>query len=268
MRGAICYNIISVFSGTNIISRICHVMANNKITASFRLFSVISVLISAVISKLLHIAFLSAAADITVSDTLAAIAKYSSVLFGMVSVTLAVSATVYAHSYFGRKTALTTSFISLACLFSGKVLMFLYNILANELSAAQIFSGALSYLTEVLLDLLIIFTSLIVSMAFAKKRELSKKENADASYSPLRASCISLTVYTFLLVLDLTFMNVIPFLVKYDNYSAIEIKNIIGDYLFYLFHIPVFILLAYLCMLLLSKVTGRLKIKKHYQSKL
>ena len=221
-------------------------MAKNKITASFRLFSFLTVLLSAVLSKVLHIVYITAASDITVSDTLALVAKYSATLFSLFSICAAVSSTVYAHSYFGKKTALNISLISVACLFFGKVGMFVYNLLANELSSAQIISGAISYLTEVMFDCLIVSLALIISMTFAKKRDLSNKENAEAKYSPLRASFLSLAAYTLLLIADLTVMNVIPFLVKYDNFSAIEIKNIVSDYLYYLFHLPVFFLLSLL----------------------
>lgn len=242
-------------------------MAKNKITASFRLFSLLSVLLLTVISKVLQLTYLWAASDITVQLVFVYIFRYSYMLFGIGAMAMAVTSTVYAYSYFGKKTCIQTALISLGCLFSGKAIMFVYNLLANQLTAAQLISGGLSYLVEVLFDMLVLLTAFILSGFFASRRDLSKKENSARVYSPLRCSFISSALYYIFLIIDLSAMNVIPFLIQYNDPTASEIKSIISDYLYYVFQIPVIILFSWVCFMLLTRVTGRLRAKQYYQSK-
>ena len=242
-------------------------MAKNKITSAFRLFSLLCVLLATLISKSLQLAYLWSASDITVPLVFVYVFRYGYMLFGNIAVAGAVSATVYSHSYFGKRTCISTSLISLACLFSGKVMMFVYNLLANELNAAQLISGALSYFVEVLFDVLILIVAIILSGIYAKKRDLSKKENAMKVYSPLKCAFLSSSLYYIFLIIDLTVMNVIPFFIQYSDPTANEIKSIISDYLFYIVQIPVIILLTLWCFITLIRVTGRLKAKQYYQSK-
>lgn len=242
-------------------------MAKNKITDSFRLFSSLSVLILTLVSKVLQLSYLWAASDITVPIVLVYVFRYSYMLLGIGATAAAVTTTVYAYSYFGKKTCIQTALISLGCLFSGKAVMFVYNLLANRLTAAQLISGGLSYLVEVLFDMLVLLAAIILSGIFAKKRDLSAKENAIKVYSPIKCAFISSALYYIFLIIDLSCVNVIPFFIKYSDPTASEIKSIISDYLFYIFQIPVIILLAWVCFVLLTKVTGRLKAKQYYQSK-
>ncbi len=242
-------------------------MAKNKITASFRLFSILAVLLTTIISKGLQLAYLWAASDITVSVALVYLFRYGYMLMGIAATAGAVTTAVYAYSYFGKKTCITTSLISLGCLFLGKVIMFTYNLLANQLNPAQLISGGLSYLVEVLFDLLILIVAIILSAIFAKKRDCSDKERTVRAHSPLICAFISSALYYIFLILDLSLMNVIPFFIKYSDPTVNEIKSIISDYLFYVFQIPVIILLSWVCFILLTKVTGRLKAKQYYQSK-
>lgn len=242
-------------------------MAKKNITASFRLFSFITVLASTLLSKILYIVYLAAVADVTVSNFWAMTARYSSQLFNLFSVACTVCITVYAHSYFGKRTTTASSLVSFACLAIGKIAMFVYNVIANEMTTAKLISGALSYLTEMLFDCLIIIIAVVLSITFAKKRDLSKKEESVLRYSPLKADVISVIIYFSLLIADLTAMNVIPFFVKYGTPTVIEIKNIVADYLYYLISMVVAILLSILINTLLTKVTGKLQLKKYYQLK-
>lgn len=242
-------------------------MAKNKITSNFRLFSLLFVLIATLASKALQLTYLWSASDITVPLFLVYVFRYGYMLFSIAAMASAVSATVYAYSYFGKKTCITTSLISLASLFSGKAVMFIYNLLANELNAAQLISGALSYLVEVLFDVLILVTAIILSGHFTKKRDLAKKEGTIKAHSPLKCAFFSSSLYYVFLIIDLSAMNVIPFFIQYSDPTANEIKSIISDYLYYIIQIPVIILLTWVCFIALTRVTGRLKAKQYYQSK-
>ncbi len=239
-------------------------MAKNKITSNFRLFSLLFVLIATLASKALQLTYLWSASDITVPLALVYVFRYSYMILGIAATAGAVSTTVYAYSYFGKKTCITTSLISLACLFSGKVTMFVYNLLANELKAAQLISGALSYLVEVLFDVLILLAAIILSGIYARKRDLAKKESTVRAYSPLNCTFLSASLYYVFLIIDLSVMNVIPFFVKYSDPTASEIKSIISDYMYYALQIPVIILLSWMCFALLTKATGKLKAKQYY----
>ena len=239
-------------------------MAKNKITASFRLFSMPAVLISTLMSKIMHVLYTSAASDVTVSDIWAYVARGASELLSLLSVAFTVSITVYAHSYFGKRTAVQASLISLACLFSGKLFMYIYAVIANELSAAQLISGALSYISEVVFDCIVLILAILLSMTFAKRRAVSGKIKA---YSPTKAAVCAAGAYFFLLIVDLSAMNVIPFFVKYSDPRPSELLTIASDYLYYLFSFGVTSLLILLSFLLLTKVTGKLQLKNHYEPK-
>ena len=242
-------------------------MAKNNITSSFRLFSLLSVLLLTVVSKVLQLSYLWAASDITVSIVFVYVFRYSYMLLGIGATAAAVTATVYAYSYFGKKTCIQTSLISLACLFTGKAIMFLYNLFANQLTSAQLISGGLSYLVEVLFDMLVLVAAIILSGFSAKKRDIAKKESTKSLHTPLRCAFLSASLYYVFLIIDLTAVNVIPFFIQYSDPTASEIKSIVSDYLFYIIQIPVIILLAWFCFALLTRVTGRLKVKQYYQSK-
>ncbi len=242
-------------------------MAKNKITTTFRLVSLFAVLGATLLSKALYILYLWSASDITVPDVVTYISGTLSELLGLLGVATAISATIYAHSYFGKKTAIHTSLISLACLTSGKIAMFLYNLLANSLSAAQIISGALSYTIEILFDALVIIIAVMVSFIFAKKRVVSNNAEKDRIYSPLKAAITTSAVYSVILIIDLTVMNVIPFFIKYSDPTSAEIGKIIADYMYYLIDFIIIALFSGLIMFSLSKVTGKLRLKQYYEPK-
>ncbi|MBE6586876.1 MAG: hypothetical protein E7647_00510 [Ruminococcaceae bacterium] len=242
-------------------------MAKNKITTSFRLFSVGAVLLSVLISKLLHITYMWAYSDVTVPAPFVYVSYYGYDLFNLMAVAFTFTAVVYAHSYFGRKTCTEIALLCFASLFVGKAVMFIYNLIENELQAAQLISGALSYTVEILFDALFVILAIIFSNIFAKKRDCSGKENSKLLYSPIKAAFSTAGAYSFILIADLTVMNVIPFIVKYGTPTETELKSIFSDYLYYIFSFPFIILLILLGFFLTVKVTGKLRTKQYYQSK-
>ena len=122
-------------------------------------------------------------------------------------------------------------------------------------------AGALSYIIEILFDALVIALALLFAIMFAKARA----KNAHSKCSPMGAVFAVLGVYFLILIADLTFMNVIPFLVSYNDPTASEIKTIFSDYLYYLISTPLTMLVSMHCFFLLSKVTGKLKLKEHFK---
>ena len=98
-------------------------MLKNNITARFSLFSALAVLLSTIISKVLVIAAAWASSDIMISDTVATVFRYGNELFALLAIALTVCASVYAHSYFGKKTCIRVSLISLGALFIGHTVM-------------------------------------------------------------------------------------------------------------------------------------------------
>ncbi len=242
-------------------------MAKKNITTLFRLFTPIFIFGATVISKTLYILYIWAASDITVPDAFKYIFGTVSELFGLFSVAAAISAIVYAHSYFGKKTTVQTSLISLGCLALGKVIMFVYNLLANSLSAAQIISGALSYIVEILFDALVIIIAIAVSYFFARKRITSKRSDSTGFYSPSKAVITTSAVYTVILAADLTFMNVIPFFMRYSDPTAREIGRIITDYMYYLIDLILISVFAVIILQFFTKITGKLRLKEYYKQK-
>lgn len=242
-------------------------MIKNRISFRFRLFSLLGVLLSTVAAKVLRITASWAASDITVSSAFATVCRYGSELFNLIAIAFAITVTVYAHSYFGKKNCIKTSLISLACLTFGKLVMYLYNVIFNELGTAKLISGAFSYAVEILFDALIILTAIIFSYTFAKKRARHEKENSDKVYSPQKSAFATAGFYYFLLVADLSAFNVIPFFIKYNDPTESEIATIISDYLYYIFCAVVTILLIALAFTVITKITGKLKLKIHYTKK-
>ena len=235
-------------------------MAKNKITQRFFLYSCGFVLVATALAKLCQILYMIYSSDIMMSEAVVSIFHIGYELFNLFAVASTVTVSIYAYSYFGIKTAIKSSLLSLAALTLGKVIMYVYNVLVNTLTTAQLIAGALSYITEVLFDALVIVLALIFAFSFAKLR--IKKGND--SFSPLFASFGALAVYFLILIADLTFMNVIPFFVKYGDPLDAEIRTIISDYLYYLISIPIAMLFSMLSNHLLTKVTGKLRLKSHY----
>ena len=242
-------------------------MANNKITRAFRTFSLLIVLGATLISKALYILYLWSASDVTVPAPIMYVSGTVSELLNLFSIAAAISVTVYAHSYFGKKTAVTASVISLICLASGKIVMFVYNLLVNSLSSAQIISGALSYTIEILFDALVIIIAIVISYMFAKKRVTSKRADSNKFYSPAKTAVTTAAIYSVILIIDLSVMNVIPFFVKYSDPTAREIGRIIADYTYYLIDFIIIGLFAVLVIFILSKITGKLRLKQYYEPK-
>ncbi|MBQ4066528.1 MAG: hypothetical protein IJD22_02670 [Clostridia bacterium] len=242
-------------------------MSKNKITTSFTLFTVAGVLGCTIISKILTIVYLWAVSDITAPALVAPVCYYGSDLFSLCAVSVAIAATVYAFSYFGKKTAVRTALIALSGLACGKIMMYVYNVIVNTLSAPKLIPGALSYFIEILFDGLMVTVALIFSSIFAKRRDVSQKENATAAYSPLKAALSSCGAYYAVLIVDLSIMNVIPFFIKYSDPTENEIRKIIADYLFYVFSAAIAMLFISLVLFILRKITGKLKLKQYYAKK-
>jgi len=241
-------------------------MSNNKITVSFRLFALGSVLLSTVLSKILFITYKWASANVMIGDIVEAILLRGYELMSIVNVALAITATVYAHAYFGKKTCFCTSLVSLACLAFGKVIMLVYNCIANELSSAQLISGALSYVVEILFDALLLIIAIILSYSFAKKRCTSESEDRDRVYSPVKTAIAVSGAYYFIKIADLTAVNIIPFFVKYGMPYESELMLMISDYLFYIICFPISIPIIICSFYILKKITGRLVLKKYFKA--
>ena len=236
-------------------------MAKNTITTRFTLVSVGSVLLLCILSKIFQIFYMISASDIMASDLFTMFCRIGFELLAVSATAMTVSAAVYAYSYFGIKTALKSSGLLLGALTLGKILMFVYNMIANSLTAGKLFAGAISYLVEILFDALVIALSLFFAIMFAKRR--AKIEYSKCT--PMGAAFAGLGSYFLILIADLTFMNVIPFFVSYSDPTTSEIKTIISDYLYYVISAPLTMLIAILCFFVLTKITGKLKLKEHFR---
>lgn len=250
-------------------------MANNKITVSFRLFSFGTVLTATVFSSIFNILYLWANADIMVNDIFAYTFFILSALFSLLTTALIIVSSTYAHSYFGIKTTLRVSLISLACMALGKAILFVYNLIVNDLSSSQLISAALSYTVEIFSDSLYLLLFTVISIIFASLRQSSKGKDPDTKYSPIKAALFSAGIYCIcnsliIPAIDLTFKNVIPFIKMYDNITSGEIRSILLDYLyvsrFFPIYLAVLIALVPLTHFTLTKITGKLVPKKRYAS--
>lgn len=248
-------------------------MSKNKITDSFRLFSLLGVGGSAVIAKAFQIGYMLAASDVTVSDLFTYIFLIGYELFTLLALILAVCVTVYAYSYFGKKTAFFASLISAGCLALGKLIIFVYrNFINYAFYAPRLWAGVITYSFEILFDVLCIAVAFAVSAFFAKGRASRKKDDAHLRFSPVKAcitsSLVCIFINRFLIpVIDLSAQNVIPFLIKYDNITSDEVISILLDYLYAIRFFPVYLIAAFalclICFAALTRVTGKLKAKDY-----
>lgn len=250
-------------------------MAKNKITVSFRLFSFFTVLATTVLSGIFNIMYLWANSDIMVSDIFTYTFLVLSALFSLTSVAFIIVSTVYAHSYFGIKTAIRTALVSLGCMILGKIILFGYNFIVNDLSSAQLISAALSYAIEIFSDSLYLLLFVVISIIFASLRQSNKNKDPLTKYSPPKASLFCVCIYCIINSLiiptiDLTFKNVIPFIKTYDDITSNEIKSILLDYLyvsrFFPVYLAVLIALVPLAHFIYTKITGKLVLKKRNAS--
>lgn len=241
-------------------------MSKNKITVYFRLFSMGSVLLFSILSKVLILTYRWSVSDVMIEKIVTTILLRGYELFNIITVALVITTTVYAHAYFGKKTCMSVSLVSLGCLALGKVLMFVYNCIVNELSAAQLISGALSYTVEILFDTLLITVAIIFSYIFAKKRCNPHYNNPNKAFSPEKTAISVAGAYYFIQIVDLSAMNVIPFFVMYGSPTQSELQTMISDYLFYILSFPVSVLFIFAAFFLTRKITGKLVLKKYYKS--
>ncbi len=240
-------------------------MAKNKITSRFRLVSMGAVLLCALLSKILLVTYRWADKDVLVPDIAASILLRGYELCNVLTISLVICFTVYAHAYFGTRTCISVSLVSLGGLFASKVFMFIYNCIANELTAAQLISGALAYVVEVLFDALLIIIAIILSYSFAKNRCLSGTPSPERAFSPEKC-CIAVSgAYYFIQIADLTAMHVIPFIANYGAPTKSELMTMISDYVFYLVCFGISVLFIYLSFILIRKLTGKLVLKKYYK---
>lgn len=240
-------------------------MAKNKITSRFRLVSMGAVLLFALLGKVLFILHKATSSDVLVPGIIPTLLLRGFELCNIITVVCVITFTVYAHAYFGSRTCLSVSLVSLGGLFVAKLLMLVYNCIVNVLSTAQIISGALSYLVELLFDALLIIIGIIYSYTFAKKRCLSSQGTAERTFSPENCAIAVSGAYYTIQIIDLTLMFVIPYFREYGMPSSGDLLLMISDYAFYIACFGISVLLVYLSFRLTRKVTGNLVLKKYYK---
>lgn len=240
-------------------------------TQKFYLISIGSVLLFACLGKILFILYKTVSADIMVTESasfflrcLPSISSFCAELISRGAFVLAVCSTVYAISYFGKKTGIKSVIGSIICLFAGELLLFLYNITRNVVGKASILAWLVSVLLELLFSCILLWLSYFIAYCFSVKRFHAQKRNRWGRYTPLRAVLLSLAFACILHVVILSATKVIPFLLQYQNITAKEAMDIAYDYGHYIFwHLGISFLWSIPCMKLLEKATGRLQPKDY-----
>ena len=227
-------------------------------------------LISALLSKALYIAASLTATDIYYTGAASAflraipyICKYAFIFFDQLFMACAIASVIYSFTYFGRKTAVKAVLLSLGSFAVSEAVGVVFNLIRNAFSAGRIAASLIALLSEMLFTAAILVSALIGSSVMLKHRLTSRRRNRTKLYSHYNAAIIPCAVSLLIVLIDLTFFNVVPFLTEYDNILPKEIVNIVLDYIYY---IGIDFILTYaLCVLTLFifvKVTGKLKPKE------
>lgn len=245
-------------------------MEQNKIKKRFYLCFVLFPLVAALLSKTFYISASLTATDIYYTGAASAflrsvpfICKYAFIIFEQMYIAGAISAVVYAFTYFGRKTAIKSLFTSLGAFVIAEAVGIVFNLIRNMYSAGRIAASLIALASELLFTAAILVSAFIGASVILKKRLTSRKRNRAKLYSHYCAALIPTAVSLLIVLTDLTCFNVIPFLNEYDNILPKEIVNIILDYVYY---IGIDFVLTYalsaLILFIFVKITGKLKPKE------
>lgn len=240
-------------------------------TQKFYLVSIGSTLFFACLGKILFILYKTVSADIMITESasfflrsLPYISSFCAELISRGTFVLAICSTVYTISYFGKMTGVKSVIASIACLFAGELLLFLYNITRNIVGKASILAWLVSVLLELLFSSILLWISYFIAYYFSLRRFHAQKHNRWRQYSPTRGVLLSLALACFLHIVILSATKVIPFLLQYQNVTAKEAIDIVYDYGYYIFwHLGISFLWTIPCMKLLEKATGRLHPKDY-----
>ena len=240
-------------------------------TQKFYLVSIGSILLFACLGKILFILYKTVSADIMVTESasfflrcLPSISSFCAELISRGAFVLAVCSTIYAISYFGKKTGIKSVIGSITCLFAGESLLFVYNITSNVVGKASILAWLVSVLIELIFSCILLWLCYFIAYYFSLRRFHAQKHNRWKRYSPMRAVLLSLALACILHIIILSADKVIPFLIQYQNITAKEAMDIAYDYGYYIFwHLGISSLWTMPCMKLLEKATGRLQPKDY-----
>ena len=241
-------------------------MAKSEIYMRFRNISLILIAACVLLSKALYIVYILTASDVSFTGAqnvllkaVPQIARYTCAVLGVWSQSAAVCAVVWGVSFFGKRTAAKMSLYTFALLLSGLLIMFVYNLIRNSLSAQQLIAAALSMCAEAAFMLLLIAAGVGIGRLYAGRRFNSASPRRISRFSPMKAQLASLSFGFLVRIADLTAFNVVPYL---STVSSADITGIVLDYVYYaMLYAAAAFLLAYATdKILLSKV-GRLKPK-------
>ncbi|MCI8611897.1 MAG: hypothetical protein HFE66_08285 [Clostridiales bacterium] len=246
-------------------------MAKFSTAKKFYLCSVCSIFLFTVIGKIIFLLYRAAASDIMIAGAasfflhaLPYISSFCAQLFSRAAFVAAVCSIIYAVSFFGKKTGGTSFLLSMLCLLIGDVLLFLYNITRNVVGSASIKAWALSALMEILFSGAILGLTFWIGCRYAVKRFHSSSPKRLNQFAPLRAAFLSLGITCILHIVILSANKVIPFFIRYQNYTSKELMDIFYDYGYYIFwYLGISFLLAPIYMKILGKATGRLRPKDY-----
>lgn len=236
-------------------------MNTDNITKKFRLAAILPVGLSALLAKVLAVLRSLGSSDVMITGSDSAFVKmlpsvcgYASVLFGVAAVAFCMTGAIYAMMYFGRKTAVRASLLSIAASAAASALYYAFNMLYNSYSLAQ----GIAFALTTLIDIGFVAISAFGALAVTSVLKAAKKR----AFSIGLPIVICSFVYFAARIADLTFSNVVPFLSSVTDITASEKLAVIGDYVYYTG--VYLILLGALCFAasaLFVGVTGRLKFK-------
>ena len=243
----------------------------NQLKIKNRFYSVFLIVpvLCAVLSKVLYFSAAVTGSDIYFTgaanpllQALPHICKYAYIFTSQLFVAAAVALSVYAITYFGKKTATYTVFASLGGFIVGEIFSFAYNLIRNSLSSGQLAAAVLASASQLLYTAVILIISVVIGRVFVKKSCLSPLRHRMKAYSPYKAVLIPVALRALWQVCDITFFNVIPFVREYDDIRPNEITSIISDYAYTIgVYFVLTALIALLFVLILKKITGELKPK-------
>lgn len=231
-----------------------------RILKKYRRASLISVAAFCLLSKLCGILRTVWGSDIMITGSdgfvkyLPAAAGWCTVAFGIAATACCISSVIYADMYFGRKSALSTAFISLGAAAAASALACVFDIIYNSFGFAASAALVLTAVADLAYTAASAFGALVITVILKAVRP--------RGFSVVLPVTLTAILYFIARICDLTFSNVIPFFKAYDDVSKDEILTVAGDYVYYtLLYLFVLGALSLTFTFVLRKITGRLKFK-------
>ncbi|MBE6714482.1 MAG: hypothetical protein E7575_04235 [Ruminococcaceae bacterium] len=246
-------------------------MTKSNITLNFYIFSLCTVTAFSALSTVLRIIGRIAANNITISSSVKNTLSFLYNTCSLLAVVSVICAIIYAHSYFGKKTAKIILFASAGIILISKAAEMLSFMIQNDMLSTLIpFVIVGSYAIEFLIYVPIILFTYGLCILFSRSRCKSNDEKHQRKRTPVIAAITAIGMFSFCFYFLIPIIDLINYIIpQLDVIVPSDMGKIAFDFLYAAKDFPSVLLgctaagIGY--MYLARLITGRLKLKQHYE---